>query len=152
MNQSAIHSLWPYGSAMVESFLQVEVEGNFWLFLYRNHSGLLGTGKLGIRNFIFNTYSLHFHHQNDSALRWAAVSHFNVSLIVWAKSQDSVHKPQFLKRKESGNGSNRCPSAYQSRALPLGHTGSQVRVPCTAYFVSLKSFTLTFVCERWALL
>ena len=23
--------------------------------------------------------------------------HFNVSLIVWAKSQDSVHKPQFLR-------------------------------------------------------
>ena len=28
------------------------------------------------------------------------MSHFNVSLIVWAKSQDSVHKPQFLKRRE----------------------------------------------------
>ena len=26
------------------------------------------------------------------------MSHFNVSLIVWAKSQDSVHKPPFLKR------------------------------------------------------
>ena len=30
----------------------------------------------------------------------SCVSHFNVSLIVWAKSQDSVHKPQFLKRRE----------------------------------------------------
>ena len=30
-----------------------------------------------------------------------------------AKSQDSVHKPQFLKRKESRTGSNRGPSAYQ---------------------------------------
>ena len=86
---------------MVGSFLQVEVEGNFWLFLYRNHSGLLGTGKLGIRNFIFNTYSLHFHHQNDSALRWAAVSHFNVSLIVCAKSQDSVYKPQMLRDRRA---------------------------------------------------
>ena len=28
------------------------------------------------------------------------MSHFNVSLIVWAKSQDSVHKPQFSKRRE----------------------------------------------------
>ena len=28
------------------------------------------------------------------------MSHFNVSLIVWAKSRDSVHKPQFLKRRE----------------------------------------------------
>ena len=30
------------------------------------------------------------------------MGHFNVSLIVWAKSQDSVHKPQFLKRREKG--------------------------------------------------
>ena len=28
------------------------------------------------------------------------MKHFNVSLIVWAKSQDSAHKPQFLKRRE----------------------------------------------------
>ena len=41
------------------------------------------------------------------------VSHFNVSLIVLAKSQDSVHKPQFLKREESRS------------ALPLGQTGSR---------------------------
>ena len=51
--------------------------------------------------------------------------HFNVSLIVWAKSQDSVHKPQFLKRNESRSGSIRGPSAYQPSALPLGYTGSQ---------------------------
>ena len=30
----------------------------------------------------------------------SCVSHFNVSLIVWAKSQDIVHKPQFLKTEE----------------------------------------------------
>ena len=53
------------------------------------------------------------------------MSHFNVSLIVWAKSQDSVRKSQFLKRKESRSGSNRGSSAYQPSALPLGHTGSQ---------------------------
>ena len=50
-----------------------------------------------------------------------------VSLSVWVKSQDSVHKPQFLKRKESRSGSNRGPSAYQPIALPLGHTGSHER-------------------------
>ena len=51
---------------------------------------LIRDGKVGGSGiFIFNTYSLHSHHQNDSALRWArCVSHFNVSLIVWAKSQD----------------------------------------------------------------
>ena len=55
------------------------------------------------------------------------VSHFNASLIVWAQSQDSVHKPEYLKRKESRSGSNRGPSAYQPSALPLGHTGSRLQ-------------------------
>ena len=54
----------------------------------------------------------------------SCVSHLKVSLIVWTKSRDSVHKPQILKRKESRSGSNRGPSAYQPSALPLGHTGS----------------------------
>ena len=49
-------------------------EGNMGLYVHRNHSGLLGTGKLGgSRIFISYNYSLHCHHQNDSALRWAAV-------------------------------------------------------------------------------
>ncbi len=42
--------------------------------------GLSGSG-------IVHTYSLHCHHQIDSALRWAPVSHFDVSLIVWVRSQ-----------------------------------------------------------------
>ena len=102
---------------------------NTGLYVHRNHSGLLRTGKLGVRNFISNIYSLQCNHQNDSALRWeSCVSHYNVSLTVWAKSQDSVHKPQFLKRKESRSGSNQGPSAYQPSALPLGHTGSRIIV------------------------
>ena len=50
-----------------------------------------------------------------------------MSLIVWAKSRDSVHKPRlfFFKRRESRSGSNRS-RAYQSSALQLGHSGSQV--------------------------
>ena len=55
----------------------------------------------------------------------SCASHFNVPLIVWAKSQDSVHKAQFSKRKEIWSGSKQGPSAYQPSALPLGHTGSQ---------------------------
>ena len=55
----------------------------------------------------------------------SCVSHFNVSLILWAKSRDSVHKLQFLKRTESQSGSNRGSSAHESSALPLGHTGSR---------------------------
>ena len=42
------------------------------------------------------------------------------------QSQDSVHKPQHLKRKERRSGFEpRGPSAYQPNALPLGHTGPQ---------------------------
>ena len=32
-----------------------------------------GGGGGGGRDFFSNTYSLHCHHQNDSALRWAVV-------------------------------------------------------------------------------
>ena len=62
-----------------------------------------GRGSWGVKNFTSNIYSLHCHHQNESALMTKVgrcVSHFNVSLIVWAKAQDGVHKPQFLKRRE----------------------------------------------------
>ena len=40
------------------------------------------------------------------------------------KSQDSVHRPQFLKRKENhvDSKSNQGPSAYQPNAVPLGQT------------------------------
>ena len=62
--------------------------------------------------------------------------HFNVSLIVWEKSPDSVHKPPFLKRKESRNGSNRGPSSHQPSALPLGHTGSQLSAEERETFIS----------------
>ena len=38
--------------------------------------------------------------------------------------ESSSDTTQFLKRKESGSGSNRGPSAYQHSALTLSHTGS----------------------------
>ena len=44
--------------------------------------------------------SLHCHHQNDSCIKKGSdESHFNVSLIVRTKSQDSVHRTQLLKRR-----------------------------------------------------
>ena len=46
--------------------------------------------------------SLHCHHRNDSCIkRNSDESHFSVSLTVRKKSQDSVHRPHLLKRKES---------------------------------------------------
>ena len=85
----------------------------------------LGRASWGVGNFTANTYSLHCDHQNDYVKVGSCVSHFNVSLTVWAKSQNSVQKPQFLRRKKSRRGSNRGPSACQPSALPLGQGSSQ---------------------------
>ena len=89
-------------------------------------------GKWGDGYLCHTTFSLHCHHQNDCIKAGSCVRHFNVSLIVWAKSQEGVHKPQFLKRKEIPSGSNRGPSVYQPSALPLGPTGSGVRMCATS--------------------
>ena len=61
--------------------------------------------EVGAREIIH--LSLHCHHQNDSCIKMTSdENHFYVSLIVRdKKSQDSVHRPQLLKRKESRNGS-----------------------------------------------
>jgi len=68
--------------------------------------GYGGIGREEGRIYIPYIYlSLHCHHQNDSCINMGSdESHFNVSLIVREKSQDSVHRPQLLKRKESQNG------------------------------------------------
>ena len=108
------------------------------LCVHRNHEGLLETGKLGGREVcISNTYS---HATLSPPERFcikvgSCVSHFSVSIIVWAKSQDGVHKSQCLKRKESRSGSNRGPSAFLPGALPLGHTGSRSPTSPTSPFL-----------------
>ena len=52
-------------------------------------------------------------------------SHFKVSLFWGTKWPDSVHRPQFLKRKESRSRFEPRSLAYQPNALPLGQTGSR---------------------------
>ena len=47
-----------------------------WALRPQKQLRLLRDGEVGgggVRSFISNTYSLHCHHQNDSALRWAVV-------------------------------------------------------------------------------
>ena len=68
--------------------------------------------------FLSNTYSLHCHHQNDCIKVGSCVSHFNVSLIVWARSQDSVRKPQFLKRRERRAEADRTKVLLLTRQAP----------------------------------
>ena len=96
-----------------------------WVLRQHKPLRLIRDGAVWVSGiYISNTYAPHSHHQNDCIKVGSCVSHFDVSLIVCAKSQDSVHKPQFSKRKEGRSGSNRSPSASQPSALPLGHTGS----------------------------
>ena len=81
--------------------------------------------RWGKRDVIY--LSLHCHHQNDSCITMGSdESYFNVPLRrdKVTRSQDSVHRPQLLKRKEGEADSNRDPSAYLPDALPLGQTGS----------------------------
>ena len=88
-----------------------------------------------------------------SALRWAAM---RVILMfqskLWeTKSQDSVHRPQLLKRKESRNGFE--PMALCLPALPLGQTGSwstnSKRCPLCRCMVLCKwqLFNFLYVCD-----
>ena len=68
---------------------------------------------------------LHCHHQNDTCIKMGSdESHFNVSLTV---REDSVHRPQLLKRKES-----RGKIEPRSLRLPLGQIGSDNAMAFTA--------------------
>ena len=52
-----------------------------------------GVWRSGEREIIY--LPLHCHHQNDFCIKTGSdASHFDVSLIVRTKLQDSVHKPQ----------------------------------------------------------
>ena len=77
-------------------------KGNIGLYVHRNHYGLIGTGKLGSRE----SHILHLLVTLSPPERFCIkvgsyLSHFNVSLIVWAKSQDSVRKPQFGRERRA---------------------------------------------------
>ena len=49
--------------------------------------------------------SLHCHHRNDSCIKMGSdESHFNVSVGSDGQSQDGVHRPHLLKRKDSRSG------------------------------------------------
>ena len=70
------------------------------LYVHGNHKGLIGTGKLGGQEILYLTPTRYTVTTRMILKVGNCVSHFNVSLIVQAESQESVHKPQFLKRRE----------------------------------------------------
>ncbi len=81
------------------------------------------------------------------ALRWAVMSHFNVSLIV----RDKVTRPCpqttiFEEKGELKQYRTKVLTAYQPTALPLGQTGSHVRFGenIGVYTLSLGTHVLVF--------
>ena len=84
-----------YFQAFCCLFFQQSLSKETWGSTSTKTIGLLGMGKLGGWEFLYLTPT---RTPSPSELlcskAGSCVSHFNVSLIVWAKSQDSVHKPQ----------------------------------------------------------
>ena len=74
---------------------------------------------------------LYCHHQNDSCtLMGSDQRYFNVSLIVRAKSQDSVHRPQESRAAESNRGPSAryCPTLRPYRWATPVHTNQRMRL------------------------
>ena len=77
---------------------------NIGLYAHRNLLRRIRDGEVGKGGGVGNFYIEHLL-VTLSPSEWfcikvgSCVSHFNVSLIVWAKSQDNVHKPQSFEEK-----------------------------------------------------
>ena len=82
-----------------------------------------GGGGEGEREIIY--LSLHCHRQTDSCIQMGSdESHFNVSVGSDGQSHKTVSTNHNLLERRAEAVSNRGPSAYQPKALPLGQTGS----------------------------
>ena len=101
------------------------------LNVHRNHKRLIRGGEKGGRGYgggwgekeiIY--LSLHCHHQNDFCIKVGSdKSHFNVCINCEGQSHKSVSTDHnFWRERRAEADSNRCPSAYQPNALPLGPT------------------------------
>ena len=69
----------------------------------------------------------------------SCVSHFNVSLIVWAKSQDSVRKPQFFRRRERRAEADRTEVPLLTSLAPYRSATSATEEEETFGFTSTKT-------------
>ena len=85
-----------------------------------------GGGGGGLREIIYS-YRYTVATRTTSALRWEAMRAILMFHNCEGQSQDSVHRPQILKKIRAEADSNRGPSAYQPNALPLGQTGTKTR-------------------------
>ena len=84
----------------------------------RGYGGGWGGGRLYTCRYTVTTRMTY-------ALSWAAMrAVLMFHQLGGTKSQDNVHRPQLLKRKESRNGFEPTSLRLQPNALPLGQTGS----------------------------
>ena len=103
-------------------------EENVGLYVHRNHSGLLGTGKLGGSGlFISNTYSPHCHQQNSSALRRPAV--WDILMCHWLCGQS--HKTVSINHKFCRE--RRAESDWTEIFLLISHTAGPHRLKAVIY-------------------
>ena len=88
--------------------------------------------------------SLHYHHQNDFCIKMGSdKNHFNVSVRSDGQSHRTVSQTTtFLKRKRAEAVSNRGPSAYQPKALPLGQKGSLGGIVTSRDYVTMYEVRL----------
>ena len=79
----------------------MDVEGNMGLELRpQKPLRLTRDGEVGGgREFLYLTPTRYTVTARKTLQVGSRMSHCNVSLIVWAKSQDNVHKPQFFEEK-----------------------------------------------------
>ena len=99
----------------------------------------MGVWRWGKRMNIY--LSLHCHRQNDSYIKMGSGRHhFNVSLILTDKvTNETVSTDHtFWRERRAEEDSNRGPSAYQPKALPLGQTGSRSRKICLLPVIVVK--------------
>ena len=67
--------------------------------------------------------SLHCRHQNDFSIKPVGSDESHFILLHVVRDKVTRQCPQTREKRAEAD-SNRCPSAYESNALALGHTGS----------------------------
>ena len=88
------------------------------------------------------TYSLHCQHQTNCIKAGSCMRHFNVALIVWAKSHDkvSINHKFWRERRAEADRTEVLLLTSLARALPLGHTGSRF-VTKASRLIRIQYFT-----------
>ena len=106
-----------------------------------------GRGSWGVANFISNTYSLHCHRQNDSALRWAVV--WAILMFHWlcGQSHKTVSINHNFWREEKGEPKRIEPRSFRFLAKRLTARPHRLTL-CRSSVVSFKTVAADRVAWR----